>query len=240
MQSTNTLRQDIFGDVSSKDSTASTSAHAAARPIDRLFAKLIDIFIFGYLNYFWYAFLFMFIDAEGTSGALLYYVYLAAILLGFPFIEAYCITKFSTTPGKWLLGIYISSIGNSPITFKQSLGRSIKAWTIGAAFILSDGFYVIMLLLPQFFWVLAIFSIGAVLGMFGYRYTLLKDKNIFWDNKAKVSVKSSEPRRRFAARIIVIFLLALGVSIGMNDAQVAADAARAELEANIMAAAQAS
>jgi uncharacterized RDD family membrane protein YckC len=49
-------------------------------------------------------------------------------------IEAWLLHRFSTTPGKWLLGIRVVNEDETSLTLKSSMWRSIRVWIAGVGF----------------------------------------------------------------------------------------------------------
>jgi uncharacterized RDD family membrane protein YckC len=64
---------------------------------------------------------------SGTDGTILHVLYLGLWV----FVEAYLLSTWGTTIGKWLLGVSVKDYKGDKLTYKAALNRSLQVWVKG-------------------------------------------------------------------------------------------------------------
>jgi len=145
----------------------------ALHPWRRYFARYLDISTSGMillLAYLWYMIKYHPNTVDNYStlfGLSLFTIPLALWVL----IEAFFITHFSTTPAKWIFGIYISKPDGSNLDFEASFSRSIQVFIKGLG--------------------LGIPIIFLITNYYGYK-RLLNTGTTLWDNDTNSVVSHSK------------------------------------------------
>ena len=112
-----------------------------------------------------------------------------AILFAWVFIEAYLLSTWGTTPGKWLLRTTLRDSNSEKLLFSNAIGRSLSVWGNG----LACGFPIINL----------IFLARA-------HKKLTKEGITKWDSECRTVIKHN---RIGPVRVIVTILILLGFLI---------------------------
>jgi len=100
------------------------------RPWIRYFARLLDWVIWG---------TFLSFSLALIAPNLYYFIFYnrfianAVVIFGWVPLEAFFIAQFRTTPGKWLLGTFVTNINNEKPSYKQAIRRSSLALLHGYA-----------------------------------------------------------------------------------------------------------
>ncbi|MDX2244322.1 MAG: RDD family protein [Leptolyngbyaceae cyanobacterium bins.302] len=127
----------------------------------RVMAKFIDIF--GLIFIFSY---FISISEAQITPQIRTGIGLISVL-STSIIEACMIAIFSTTPGKWLFNIYVTTSENLRLTFFRAFQRSLMCWLVG----MMGG-------LPFLSWI----------GLFGFSNRLRIEGTTLWDRWAKANI----------------------------------------------------
>lgn len=159
------------------------------RPWIRFWARTFDMYIYSLIFGFT-------IGALGLWNGKDFVIALIGMIVTWPFIEAFCISKSGTTPGKWLLKTEVLMNDDTKLTYTTALYRA--TWTIG----LGAGAYV------------PIVSLIAQL----ISYNRLATNQITdWDNAygCKVIHRTLGVGRSVAA--IISFIVLLGIISSLNQ-----------------------
>lgn len=98
-----------------------------ARPWMRFFARNIDLALFSILGYLAIAFIYPKLLGKDEVGKIL----IVPFAFAWVFVEAWLLSKYGTTPGKFLLNTKINLASGAIINYDKALSRSIKAWWRG-------------------------------------------------------------------------------------------------------------
>ena len=111
------------------------------RPWVRFWARIFDYHIFTILLMFLfmiiYALLLYFfypslLPSDDWQGSWLANIFLYVALRGiWVFIEAFLLSTWGTTLGKWLLGISVRNASGSKLSYSDALNRSLQVWVKG-------------------------------------------------------------------------------------------------------------
>jgi len=111
-----------------------TNAVIQVRPWVRFGARYIDLSL-GALCFFilFNSFsLYQYIPSYFYDKSDFAYAFLMSIcFISLIFLEAFCLSTFGTTPGKWLLREELITINGDKITFKKAIKRTIHLWLTG-------------------------------------------------------------------------------------------------------------
>jgi len=95
----------------------------------RLFARLFDLQLYSVC---WW--LILWAGGKNLTDAMVNPIVTLAQFLPWFAIEAILLHKYGTTPGKWLLGIRVANIDQSPITQPASIRRALRVLVAGIGF----------------------------------------------------------------------------------------------------------
>lgn len=121
--------------------------------------------------------------------------FLIGSLLPWVIFEAWCLQKFGTTPGKWLLGLRVSQENHSLLTFNQSISRSLRVMSTGVG--LCWGLLAILC---------------QVLSLF----LTLKMGRPLWDHLGKHQVTSKPMKAYRIALLVMTFLLSIQLQVAVR------------------------
>lgn len=120
-------------------------------------------------------------------------VFVALFCAGWVPVEALLISRFRTTPGKWLLGLYVEHIDGRPLTWGEALWRALAVFVAGCG--------------------CGVPGINALCGRRAYR--AVEDEGVFWDaDCALLLADRSRPCAKYAAAAAAI--LAAGVMVVLH------------------------
>jgi len=108
------------------------------RPWIRYFARYFDLMLFSMLGYVAVGYM----KPEWLATPGVEYLLLVPLSLAWGFVEAWLLSEFGTTPGKWLLNTKLSLASGDAIDFERALSRSLKVWWRG----LGSGFPLISMI----------------------------------------------------------------------------------------------
>lgn len=100
------------------------------RPWVRYFARMTDLFSFSLVGNFIFALV-------APSSYYFIYYYIPELLFGvimlflWNFVEAFLLSTWGTTLGKWLLGTSVRDIRGNKLTYNAALSRSFQVWIKG-------------------------------------------------------------------------------------------------------------
>jgi len=120
--------------------------------------------------------------------------FLGAIIVAF-FLEAWLLSTFATTPGKWLLGMRIeeAGMGGKPPAFLRSVHRTFLFYLCG------KGFLILFPFLMLFLWIY-------------HAVSLLKRGQTYWDRRLGLRI-TTFPINAFNILIFVGAILAINFAI---------------------------
>lgn len=97
-------------------------------PWRRFFARNLD------LAFAWLAFVLLMsaVNPAQFQNTSQLFLFMVAVILWVP-IEVFCLSKFGTTPGKYILGLHLRRIDGQAIDVKAALDRSLSVWLKGLA-----------------------------------------------------------------------------------------------------------
>lgn len=102
------------------------SAPSQARPWVRYWARMFDVYSFTLVGGLILGFIApQFVEKQNE------YALGMILVFAWVFVEAFLLSTFQTTPGKWLFKTKIALLSGSTIGFSQALARSIKVWWRG-------------------------------------------------------------------------------------------------------------
>mgnify|MGYP001043448119 CR=1 FL=1 len=111
------IRKEIFGE---KDVPQ-------VRPWVRMWARSIDSMIWGTLLYIiWYS-----ISPKTYNLFNSFWKYISIFPLFWTLIEALLLSTWGTTPGKWILNVFVRELTGEKLTFNRALYRSLFVWSCG-------------------------------------------------------------------------------------------------------------
>ncbi|WP_277998826.1 DnaJ domain-containing protein [Moorella sulfitireducens] len=112
------------------ENITSQKKEVIVHPWPRFWARTIDLmlwaFILGIIGVFYHA-IFKFYDYTG-------FLPTAVTIATWVFVEAYLISAYGTTPGKWLLKIHVFHKDGSRLSYAEAIKRSLFALGYGYAF----------------------------------------------------------------------------------------------------------
>lgn len=171
--------------------SAETVPKSAVRPWTRFWARHLDFF------FFLTACLLIFTLLRNlgwvTTTIAGFVDIFPMFLLFWHFLEAYLISRWGTTPGKYLTGIHILNAEGNRLDLGASLRRSLGVYVLGV------GLY--------------IGGLSLIAYMFGY-YFLLKNRRTFWDSTAESYVNHAPFQARHVLLPLAIIFLLLTVFQG--------------------------
>lgn len=109
-----------------------SSQPVAPHPWRRFFARLIDVWVFGVIALVLLVVLWRMLSPASVPTNFL--VLLVMMKLVYGGIEAFCLSRFGATPGKWLFGIRVVRLGGGLLSFSQALTRYLLVWVQGEWF----------------------------------------------------------------------------------------------------------
>lgn len=172
-----------------------TEKEALVRPWVRYFSRYIDFFVYGMVYYF--LIIFLSIALEGLDDLplvsplfeLFFYSELISpiiLLLSWAFIEAFFISKWGFTPGKWWLKVSVKSVGGGNLSYGAALKRSLIVYSLGMGCgILVLGFF------TNLFWYFRVSSTGAT----------------YWDRKSDSVVEYGEFGGLKVLTVVLLFFV---------------------------------
>src|SRR5262249_13382635 len=141
--------------------TATVATPSKLHPWRRYFARMIDLYIFILVFFFFLGITFPeLFAADRTSSRQNEYFYMFIGLVAYSIFETFCLNVFGTTLGKLIYGIRLASNVDNHIAFAVALKRSLAVWVRGIG--------------------LGIPIVTLVTVIVAYR-TLLKDGQTTWD-----------------------------------------------------------
>jgi len=109
-------------------SPVAASASTPVRPWVRYWARVFDIFLFALPAGLIVGVVAPDAFEEQPGGDQLLGI---VMLFAWTFVEAFLISSFGTTPGKWLFNTRVVGPGLRPISYSAALKRSLKVWWRG-------------------------------------------------------------------------------------------------------------
>lgn len=112
-------------------------ADLAPHPVRRWVARIFDFWVTTGLVFAVLAILLVVVDRQmetlGALVGLLAVVFLLSPVRGLvaAMLNALLLSRFSTTPGKWLCGVRIVSKDGNPLTYRAAFGREFAVFTAG-------------------------------------------------------------------------------------------------------------
>jgi len=103
---------------------------AAPRPWLRLWARWVDYFIWNRFFSIWISFSLPFLGIFGTISESTISVLFISCLTWIP-VEAFFLSAFATTPGKWLFNLRVCSSDFGPLPFRAAISRAGWVWLRG-------------------------------------------------------------------------------------------------------------
>lgn len=176
-------------------------------PWRRYFARWLDYNILGTVMLF---LIIVVLRIRPVPGNFLNIV--LAVLYGFLFvpIEAFMLSKWGTTPGKYAMGIRLESINGGNLSFQQARER---AWTV-----LRDGmcFYIPIL---EFISLLHRYAMltGRSLRRFARREDIAEPEEMPWDEETEIVYQPLTRRRGVALAALIAFFVVLNVFSGVDS-----------------------
>lgn len=155
------------------------------RPWVRMWARSIDGAIWGILLYFvWF-----YISPKTYNLVNSYHRYIDVFLFFWIFAEALLLSTWGTTPGKWILKVYVREDSGEKLTFKRALYRSVLVWLCGEG--------------------CGILYLGVLTGIASY-FRLTNKGVAIWDEKGSFKIAYSKIgfcRAVLAAAIVILPLM---------------------------------
>lgn len=103
------------------------------RPWARLGARIFDYQVFGVLVVHPFGFIYdllIYPTVPPDEWLLNTFIFIALVSL-WVFIEAFLLSTWGTTPGKWLLGTSVRNASGSKLSYGEALSRSLQVWAKG-------------------------------------------------------------------------------------------------------------
>lgn len=112
-----------------KDEVASDVANKVRSPWRRYFARILDISLYTYFVVAFQALVFHTnMLSRSTLGNLIDALIAFFIMM---LVEPVLLSKLGTTPGKWLLGLRVTSATGQPLSYLDALGRTVTVFWRG-------------------------------------------------------------------------------------------------------------
>lgn len=176
-------------------------------PWRRYFARTLDYFLFQTFLRFLFI---VVLRIRGFYSPIWDHIYIILSMAAFVPAEAWMLSKWGTTPGKWMFGIRLESVQGGHLSFREALDRAWNVYTNGACIgipVLATLSYI------QWYCVLT----GRSTRRFAKYDEIEGPADMAWDHSTELIYESIGKKRTISILLSVIICVFLSVFSGFNN-----------------------